>query len=115
MGWWRSLAVFKEKDTLKVPVDLVPIEYAAMLREMSVAYRLLEDYGESPTTLTPLPSPALPSPLSSFHPQRCVYLFGVSPSNLCSLFCLGIFNFIWCVCVRVRAWVRGCVGALQAT
>lgn len=46
MGTWRSLAVLKEKDTLKIPVDLVPIEYAAMLRELCVAYRLLEDYGD---------------------------------------------------------------------
>ena len=74
MGWWRSLAVFKEKDTLKVPVDLVPIEYAAMLREMSVAYRLLEDYGESPTTLPPLPSLALPPTILS-SPALCVFLW----------------------------------------
>jgi len=46
LGTWRSLAVVKEKETLKIPVDLVPMEYAAMMREMCVAYRLLEDYGE---------------------------------------------------------------------
>lgn len=32
MGTWRSLAVWREKDVLKMPVDLMPIEYAAMLR-----------------------------------------------------------------------------------
>ena len=45
MGTWRSLAVWKEKQVLKVPTDLMPVEYAAMLRELCVAYRLLEDYG----------------------------------------------------------------------
>ena len=46
LGTWRSLAVLKEKDTLKIPVDLMPVEYAAMMRELCVAYRLLEDYGD---------------------------------------------------------------------
>lgn len=45
LGTWRSLVVWKEKDLLKMPVDLMPIEYAAMMREMCVAYRLLEDHG----------------------------------------------------------------------
>ena len=45
LGTWRSLAVLKEKDVLKIPVDLMPVEYAAMLHELCVAYRLLEDYG----------------------------------------------------------------------
>jgi len=45
MGTLRSLAVWREKDVLKMPVDLMPLEYAAMLRELCVAYRLLEDYG----------------------------------------------------------------------
>ena len=45
MGTWRSLTVWKEKAVLKVPTDLMPVEYAAMLRELCVAYRLLEDYG----------------------------------------------------------------------
>ena len=46
LGTWRSLAVLKERDTLKIPVDLMPVEYAAMMRELCVAYRLLEDYGD---------------------------------------------------------------------
>ncbi|KAK3281133.1 hypothetical protein CYMTET_11062 [Cymbomonas tetramitiformis] len=45
MGTWRSLTVWKEKDVLKMPVDLMPLEYAAMMRELCVAYRLLEDHG----------------------------------------------------------------------
>ena len=45
MGTWRSLAVWKEKHLCKVAADLMPIEYAAMARELCVAYRLLEDYG----------------------------------------------------------------------
>ena len=32
MGTWRSLATWREKDVLKMPTDLMPIEYAAMLR-----------------------------------------------------------------------------------
>ena len=45
MGAWRSLAVWKEKDVLKVPAELMPLEYLAMHQEMCVAYRLLEDFG----------------------------------------------------------------------
>jgi trans-2-enoyl-CoA reductase len=45
MGTWRSLAVWREKDVMKIPTDLLPVEYGAMLREMCVAYRLLEDHG----------------------------------------------------------------------
>ncbi len=46
LGTWRSLAVLKEKDTLKIPVELMPLEYAAMMRELCLAYRLLEDHGD---------------------------------------------------------------------
>lgn len=45
LGTWRSLAVWRERDVLKLPPDLMPVEYAAMMREMCVAYRLLEDNG----------------------------------------------------------------------
>ncbi|PSC70227.1 trans-2-enoyl-reductase [Micractinium conductrix] len=45
LGTWRSLAVAKEKDLLKIPTDLMPPEQCAMLREMLAAYRLLEDHG----------------------------------------------------------------------
>lgn len=45
MGTWRSLAVWKESDILKVPADIMPVEYASQIREMCVAYRLLEDFG----------------------------------------------------------------------
>lgn len=31
------------KDLLRVPVDLMPLEQCAMLREILTAYRLLED------------------------------------------------------------------------
>jgi NADPH:quinone reductase-like Zn-dependent oxidoreductase len=34
MGTWRSLAVWREKDLLKMPADLLPVEYAAMLRAL---------------------------------------------------------------------------------
>ena len=45
MGAWRSLAVWKEKQLIKLPQDILSMEYAAMMREMCVAYRLLEDFG----------------------------------------------------------------------
>jgi len=45
LGTWRSLAIWREKDIMKIPANLMPMEYAAMMREMCVAYRLLEDYG----------------------------------------------------------------------
>ena len=32
MGTWQSLVTWKEKDVIKIPTDLLPIEYAAMLR-----------------------------------------------------------------------------------
>ena len=31
---------------MKIPTDLMPLEYAAMTRELCTAYRLLEDHGE---------------------------------------------------------------------
>ena len=29
LGTWRSLAVWKEKDTIKLPVDIMPLEHGA--------------------------------------------------------------------------------------
>lgn len=43
MGSWRSLAVWKEGDLLRIPADLMPLEQCALLRETITAYRLLED------------------------------------------------------------------------
>jgi len=45
LGMWRSLAVVKEKQVLKVPGDCMPVEYLSVAREMCAAYRLLEDFG----------------------------------------------------------------------
>ena len=45
-GAWTSLTVVREKDLIKIPTDLMPLEYAAMHRELCVAYRLLEDHGD---------------------------------------------------------------------
>lgn len=45
MGTWRNLAVWKAKDLLNVRSDM-PLEYGGMLREMFLAYRLLEDHGK---------------------------------------------------------------------
>ena len=36
-------AVAKEKDLLRLPADIMPVEQCAMLREILTAYRLLED------------------------------------------------------------------------
>ena len=46
LGTWRSLATLREKDLMKIPADLMPVEHAATWREMCVAYRLLEDSPE---------------------------------------------------------------------
>ena len=34
----------KEKDLLRLPADIMPVEQCAMLREILTAYRLLEDH-----------------------------------------------------------------------
>ena len=47
-GSWRSLAALREKDLLRVPADVMPLEQAALLREMVTAYRLLEDAALKP-------------------------------------------------------------------
>ncbi|EFN52133.1 hypothetical protein CHLNCDRAFT_27061 [Chlorella variabilis] len=48
LGTWRSLAVAKEKDLLRLPADIMPVEQCAMLREILTAYRLLEDANLKP-------------------------------------------------------------------
>lgn len=45
LGTWRSVAVWRERDVLKIPADLMPPEYAAQARELCTAWRLLEDHG----------------------------------------------------------------------
>jgi len=45
-GAWASIAAVREKDLIKIPTDLMPLEYAAMHRELCVAYRLLENHGD---------------------------------------------------------------------
>lgn len=47
-GTWRSLATMKEKDLLVIPADCMPMDQAAVLREMITAYRLLEDANLKP-------------------------------------------------------------------
>ncbi|KAL4518427.1 hypothetical protein Ndes2437A_g04709 [Nannochloris sp. 'desiccata'] len=47
-GTWRSLAAMKEKELLRLPADVMPVEQAALLREMITAYRLLEDAALKP-------------------------------------------------------------------
>lgn len=47
-GTWRSLAAMREKDLLRLQPDVMPVEQAALLREMITAYRLLEDAALKP-------------------------------------------------------------------
>ena len=39
MGTFRTLAVWKEKDLMKLPTDLMPMEHVAMMRQLCVGYR----------------------------------------------------------------------------
>ena len=48
MGTWRSLATVKEKDVIVIPKEVMPMDQAALLREMITAYRLLEDANLKP-------------------------------------------------------------------
>ena len=40
MGTWRSLVSWREKDVLKIPADLLPMEYGAMLRACPASFAL---------------------------------------------------------------------------
>ena len=42
MGTFSSLRVWDEKDLLKIERDVMPVEYAALWRELALAYHLLE-------------------------------------------------------------------------
>ena len=65
-GAWTSLTVVREKDLIKIPTDLMPLEYAAMHRELCVAYRLLEDHGD----LKPGDAGESNCPVSRSSPRR---------------------------------------------
>ena len=66
-GAWASIAAVREKDLIKIPTDLMPLEYAAMHRELCVAYRLLENHGDlKPGDAGERPSRIVPS-FSSFY------------------------------------------------
>jgi trans-2-enoyl-CoA reductase len=47
-GTWRALAAAPSKDLLRLEPDFMPLEQAALLREMVTAYRLLEEAGLKP-------------------------------------------------------------------
>ena len=47
-GTWRSLAAWHEKDLLRLSPEIMPMEQAALIREMITAYRLLEDASLKP-------------------------------------------------------------------
>lgn len=43
LGTWRTLLVAKAKDLVPIPRELMSFEHLALLREMTTAYRLLEE------------------------------------------------------------------------
>ena len=43
MGSWRSLAVWKAADLLKLPTEVLSLEHAALAKQLCLAYRLLEE------------------------------------------------------------------------
>jgi mitochondrial enoyl-[acyl-carrier protein] reductase / trans-2-enoyl-CoA reductase len=47
-GTWRSLSALKERDLFKIPTECMPLEQAALLREMVGAYRMLEEAALKP-------------------------------------------------------------------
>lgn len=46
LGTWQTLAVVKASELLVIPKDCMPLEYAALLQQLCLAYRLLEDFGK---------------------------------------------------------------------
>uniref|UniRef100_A0A0G4GCB1 J domain-containing protein n=1 Tax=Chromera velia CCMP2878 TaxID=1169474 RepID=A0A0G4GCB1_9ALVE len=44
MGTWRTASIWKERDCLKLPVEVLPVEYAACAKELFTAYHLLQKY-----------------------------------------------------------------------
>lgn len=50
MGTWRSAAVWKGADLLRLPEGCLPVHYAAVWRELCLAYRLLEDHASLKVT-----------------------------------------------------------------
>ncbi len=69
LGSWRTLAVWKEADLLKLPKGTLPIEHAAVFRELCLAYRLLEDHGNLKVYLTAHPF------LYASDSARCSFTF----------------------------------------
>ncbi|CEM15887.1 unnamed protein product [Vitrella brassicaformis CCMP3155] len=47
LGTWQVAAVWRERDLLKIPQELIPIEYAALAKELYLAYRLVDLCSES--------------------------------------------------------------------
>lgn len=77
MGTWRTLAVWKEKDLLRLPAEIMPLEQCALLREYLTAYRLLEDS-------------------SSLKPGDCVILNAANST-------VGQLLLQLCILLRLRA------------
>ena len=43
MGTWRSLAVWKAADLLRLPSNILSTEHAALVKQLCLAYCLLEE------------------------------------------------------------------------
>ncbi len=44
LGTWRTMGVFREKDLLGISPEMMSEEYAAIIRILGTAFRLLEDF-----------------------------------------------------------------------
>ena len=102
-GAWASIAVVREKDLIKIPTDLMPLEYAAMHRELCVAYRLLEDHGD----LKPGDAGERPSRTDPNRPEFFLLFFSISVSSSTDVVRLSPFPP-----PRVAVILNGATGAI---
>ena len=102
-GDWASIAVVREKDLIKIPTDLMPLEYAAMHRELCVAYRLLEDHGD----LKPGDAGERPSRTDPNRPEFFLLFFSISVSSSTDVVRLSPFPP-----PRVAVILNGATGAI---
>lgn len=43
-GTWRTMGVFKASDLIKVPTDIIPQQYMAVINVLCTAFRMLDDF-----------------------------------------------------------------------
>eukprot|EP00922_Rhytidocystis_sp_ex-Travisia-forbesii_P017584 GHVS01026202.1.p1 GENE.GHVS01026202.1~~GHVS01026202.1.p1 ORF type:complete len:833 (-),score=133.99 GHVS01026202.1:274-2772(-) len=44
LGTWQTAAIWRERDLLKIPPQILPREYAAVAKELFLAYHLLQEF-----------------------------------------------------------------------